>query len=155
MDGRVVGIFTAPGEGEPTVARTEVRAVAGRGLEGDRYFETNEGDHDPSHEITLIEAGGLRRARDTFGADLGAGQHRRNVVVDGLDLVELVGRTITVGEAEVELVRDNPPCKYLQELTGLPVLRALQGKGGVRGRITSGGAIKVGDPVAVVAAPPG
>jgi MOSC domain-containing protein YiiM len=149
MAGTVVGIFTAPGEGKPTEAREEVLAVADRGLEGDRYFDDNEGEHDPADEITLIEAEGLRIAADEHGVTLDPGEHRRNVVVEGLDLLELVGRTISVGSAEVEVRADNPPCKYLQGLTGKPVVRVLRRKGGVRGRIAKGGAIRVGDPVEV------
>jgi len=150
MVGRVTGIFTASAEGAATSPLDEVRAVAGRGLEGDRYFDANQGQHDPADEITLIEAAGLRRAKADFGVDLDAGQHRRNVVIDGLDLLDLVGRTVRVGEVEVEVIADNPPCKYLQNLTGLPVLRALHRKGGVRGRIATGGLIRVGDPAAAV-----
>jgi len=145
MGGTVVGIFTAPVKGGPIVALDEARAAAGQGLEGDRHFAANQGGHDPADEITLIEAEGLRRAKTEHGVDLAPGEHRRNVVVDGLDLLELVGRTVRVGEAEVEVLDDNPPCKYLQDLTGKPVVRALRGKGGVRGRIAASGTIRVGD----------
>jgi len=148
MAGTVVGIFTATGKGEGIVARDEVVAVAGRGLEGDRYYESNHGDHDPAKEITLIELEGLRVAADEHDVTLDPGEHRRNVVVEGLGLVGLVGETITVGGAEVEVVADNPPCKYLQTLIGKPVVLALRRKGGVRGRIAKGGTIRLGDPVA-------
>lgn len=151
MDGTIVGIFTAPVEGGSTVARDHVQAVAGRGLEGDRYFHANAGDHDPADEITLIESEGLRRAQTEHGVELGPGEHRRNVVVDHIDLLELVGRKIRMGEVEVEVLHDNPPCRYLRDLTGKPVVTALRGKGGVRGRIVTGGIIRVGDSVAVCA----
>lgn len=143
----VVGIFTAVAEGAAVVARDEVQAVAGRGLEGDRFFASNAGEHDPADEITLIAAEGLDQARAEHGLDLAPGEHRRNVVVEGLDLLALVGQTIRVGEVEVAVMADNPPCKHLQELTGKPVLRQLQGKGGVRGSIVTGGVVRVGDPV--------
>ena len=152
MSGTVVAIFTAPEKGAPTVARDEVEAVAGRGLAGDRNFEANRGEHAPEDEITLIESEGLELARTDRGLELEPGEHRRNVVVAGLDLLALVGRTVTVGAAEVEVMEDNPPCGYLQKLTGKPVVAGLQGKGGVRGRIRSGGPIRIGDPVAVAAA---
>jgi MOSC domain-containing protein YiiM len=148
MTGSIVAIFIAPTTGSPTASHDEVKAVAGRGLEGDRYFDANAADHDPEDEITLIEAEGLELAASDRGVVLEPGEHRRNVVTRGVDLLSLVGQTVKVGDAEVELVRDNPPCKYLQELTGKQVLRALQGRGGARGRIVSGGVIRVGDPVA-------
>ena len=37
--GRVEGIFIAPAAGAPMVARERAQVVAGRGLEGDRYFD--------------------------------------------------------------------------------------------------------------------
>jgi MOSC domain-containing protein YiiM len=147
MSGSVIGIFTAGVRGGAIAARREVHAVAGRGLEGDRNF-TGDGDEpDPTEEITLIEAEALRRAAAEHGVDLEPGEHRRNVVVDGLALLPLVGQKIHVGQAEVEVLEDNPPCGYLQRLTGKPVVTALQGMGGVRGRIVTSGLIRIGDPV--------
>lgn len=147
MHGSIVAIFTAPAEGAPVTSRDEAKAVAGRGLEGDRYFDANEDDHDVADEITLIESEGLELAAAERGVVLEPGEHRRNVVTRGVDLLSLVGQTVKVGEAEVELLRDNPPCKYLQELTGKAVLTGLRGRGGARGRIVAGGVIRVGDPV--------
>ena len=37
--GIVVSLHTTPAAAEPMVSLTEVRAVAGKGLEGDRYFK--------------------------------------------------------------------------------------------------------------------
>ena len=148
MGGTIVGIFTSPAEGDPTVPRDEVRAVAGRGLEGDRYFDSNAGEHDAADEITLIGAEGLAQARVEHGLDLAPGEHRRNVVVEGVDLLSLVGQTIKVGEAQVRVMADNPGCRYLQDLIGKPVLRPLRHNGGVRGTITTTGTLHLGDPVA-------
>lgn len=152
MAGTVVGIFTAPSGGTPTVARDQVRAVADRGLEGDRYFDSNAGDHDPADEITLIAAESLTWARTEHDVTLEPGEHRRNIVIEGLDLLALVEQTVEVGDVVVEVMADNPPCKYLQELTGKPVLTALRQRGGVRGRIVSSGTIRVGDAVQPAAA---
>jgi MOSC domain-containing protein YiiM len=147
MDGTIVGIFIAAVESTPVQSRNEVQAVAGRGLEGDRYFESNAGPHDPADEITLIGAEGLAQARAEHGLELAPGEHRRNVVVEGVDLLAAVGRTIRVGEVEVSVLADNPPCQSLQDLTGKPVLRQLHGRGGVRGSIVTGGTLRVGDAV--------
>ena len=147
MDGHVVRIYTASAEGKPTTAHDEVVAVAGRGLEGDRYFDLNDGTHDPANEITLINATGVREAGEEHGVEFTPGEHRRNVEIDGLDLPSLVGSTIQVGEVEVEVLEKNPPCKYLAELTGKPVLTVLRHQGGVRGRIVTSGRIRAGDTV--------
>jgi MOSC domain-containing protein YiiM len=148
--GTVAGIFIAAATTEPVVARDEVTAVAGRGLAGDRHFHggDDDADHDPADEITLIAAEGLEKARIDHGLELDPGEHRRNVVVEGVDLLALVGRTVRVGGAEVAVLEDNPGCRTLQNLVGKPVLRGLRRHGGVRGQIVTGGVIRVGDAVA-------
>ncbi|MGH8875325.1 MAG: MOSC domain-containing protein [Acidimicrobiia bacterium] len=144
MQATVVGIFIAPKEGADVVAVDQVRAEAGCGLEGDRHYRPDAEDAD---QVTLIEMEGLEAARRDHGLDLIPGEHRRNIVTRGLDLGSLVGSKLKVGDAEVEAIRLNPPCRYLQELTGKPVVKGLHGRGGVRGRIVTSGVIRVGDPI--------
>jgi MOSC domain-containing protein YiiM len=151
-DGRVTDIFLAAAHGAPTEARDAVTAVAGRGLEGDRNFYAHGDGHDPADEITLIAAEGLARARADHGLELAPGEHRRQVVVEGVDLLALLGATVRVGEIDVEVIADNPGCRYLQDLTGKPMLRGLRRNGGVRGRIVTGGRVRVGDPVTAATA---
>jgi MOSC domain-containing protein YiiM len=152
MVGRVAGIFIAPAKGAPVAAIDEVQAVAGRGLDGDRNYHAGAlgaSGHDPADEITLIEVEGLDRARAAHGLELEPGEHRRQVVVEGIALLPLVGHTLRVGEVEVEVIADNPGCRYLQHLTGKPVLRGLRREGGVRGAIVATGRIRLGDEVAL------
>ena len=126
-----------------SVARA--RAVAGRGLEGDRYHD---GTGSFSHwrgrrDLTLIEA----EALDEADVALEPGEARRNVVVRGLELDALVGRRFRVGEVECEALELSPPCKHLERLTEPGVMRALARRGGIRAAIVRGGEIAVGDPV--------
>ncbi|MGH9167546.1 MAG: MOSC domain-containing protein [Acidimicrobiia bacterium] len=143
MDGTVVGIFIAPEEAAPVVSLERVQAVAGRGLEGDRYYHRDGAG--PAQEITLIEAERLEAAGRDQGLDLAPGEHRRNIVTSGVELETLLGTRFTVGDAEVEAIRQNPPCRYLQDLTGKSVLEGLRNGGGVRGRIVTSGEIRLGD----------
>ena len=56
--GEVVGIFIAPEKAVSLVSQNEVLAVAGVGLEGDRYFKqvgTYSDRLDPGRQVTLIE----------------------------------------------------------------------------------------------------
>ena len=122
-------------------------AVAGRGLEGDRYFE---GKGSFSHwrgerDLTLIEAEALDDASGSV--DLEPGAARRNLVVRGIDLNALVGRRFRVGPVECEALELSPPCTHLEKLTEPGVMRALAQRGGIRAAIRSGGEIAVGDPV--------
>jgi MOSC domain-containing protein YiiM len=145
--GAVVAIYLAPAEGEPTFAVPEVRAVAGAGLEGDRYFPAP-GGAPPERAMTLIEQEALDRAAGEHGIVLAPGEHRRNVVTAGIRLNDLVGEEFFVGSVLVRGIELSEPCKYLENLTGKPgLIRALIHRGGLGVEILHGGAIRVGDPV--------
>ena len=70
--GRVVSIYVAPAGGAPMEERSVVRAVPGRGLEGDRYFHgagAFSARAAPGREITeltLIEHEVIERLQDVI-----------------------------------------------------------------------------------------
>jgi len=152
--GTVEAIVIAP---DAEVAMHQVdRAVAraGRGLEGDRYFDergTFSNVHGRGYDLTLIEA----EALDTL--DLPSGrltpeQARRNIVTRGIGLNALVGERFRVGDVECFAQRLCEPCAHLERLTaatGRPgTLRALIHKGGLRADVLNDGEIRVGDEIA-------
>ena len=126
MRGRLVGIYTAETGGKPMDAHHEVRALAGVGLEGDRYAtKTGEfsGREGGGREVTLI----AREAIAAANAEVAIGENetRRNLVTEGVDLDALIGRQFTVGDVVMVGVRDCPPCAYLEKLTRPGVRSAL------------------------------
>jgi MOSC domain-containing protein YiiM len=154
--GRVESIHIAPAGGAPMVAVERVRAIAGVGLEGDRYAtRTGQWSEDPrvDRDITLIEAEVIEDLASTDGIVLAPGESRRNVTTRGIRLNELVGRRFRVGEALCEGTRLCEPCQYLTDFVGKPILRPLTHRAGLRAHIVEGGEIVVGAAVAEVAAP--
>ena len=151
MPACVAAIYTAPGAGAPVVRVPEARALAGRGLEGDRYaagagsFSRWPGR---GRAVTLISADALRDAEAAFDVSLAEGQHRRNLVVEGLDPATLRGVPFQIGEATFEGVRLCAPCKYLVRVTGqAEAFDALVGRGGLRAEVVAGGVLREGDAV--------
>ena len=147
----VEAIHIASGATEPTRAVPSVRAVAGVGLEGDRYA-AGLGHYDDdrvSRDLTLIEAEVIESLPREDGIELAAGETRRNVTTRGIALNDLVGRRFWVGEVLCEGTCLCEPCQYLTDLTGKPLLRALVHRGGLRADILQGGVIARGDPVRV------
>ena len=137
--GTVEALVLAPAAEAPVRAVPEAVAVAGRGLEGDRY-EEGQGTFAsgrPGSALTLIEAAVLD--------ELGPVDHRRNVVVRGTDLNALVGREFTLGELRCRGSRLCEPCLHLDKLNGGGVLRPLVHRGGLRADIVTGGTVRVGD----------
>ena len=129
----------------------EVRAVPGRGLEGDRYYD-GRGTFSPQpqkadFELTLMEAERIEAFARESGLEFTAGHARRNVVTRGVDLNALVGREFRIGEVRVRGLRLCEPCNYLAKTTFPETLRGLVHKGGLRAQILTEGTIKTGDAI--------
>ena len=147
--GKVLALQIGGEEGGPVHALDEVKAVAGAGLEGDRYMQDDvpEDQRDPTLEITLIALEGIEAARQESGLEIVFEDTRRNVLTENVPLDDLIGKTFRVGEVEIEALEDNPACAHLQRLVGKKLLKSLRTRGGVRGRIVNGGVIRTGDTV--------
>jgi MOSC domain-containing protein YiiM len=127
------------GTGDDLGPVSSVRAVAGHGLEGDRYFFA--GGAGSGEALTLIEAEALE------DVGLTGEQSRRQVVVRGGGLNDLVGKRFRVGDVECEGVELCEPCLHLQKLTRPGIIKDLIHRGGLRADILSGGTISIGDKV--------
>ena len=153
--GRLVAIYVAPGAGAPMEARAHIGAVAGAGLEGDRYARgigTYSGTGRGARDVTLIEREAIEEVRNPGGAaiDVREDETRRNLVTEGVALNHLVGRTFRVGSIRMRGVRLAEPCDYLEQLTGrVGVRAALVHRGGLRAEILDDGELRVGDEVVV------
>jgi MOSC domain-containing protein YiiM len=149
-EGKVVSIYTAVAATAPMSGLPQVRAVAGKGLEGDRYF-AGTGTFwkpKPDREVTLIESEAVEALERDYGLALAPGESRRNIVTRGVALNHLVGRDFRIGEVTLRGIRLCEPCAHLQGLTRAGVIEGLAHRGGLRAQILTGGTIKVGDRVA-------
>src|SRR6266545_2902606 len=97
--GRVISLHVAPAAAAPMTSTDSVRAVAGRGLEGDRYFlrtGTFSRAEADDHEITLIEMEAIEALVRDYGVPFEAQGARRNVATRGAALNHLVGQAFRV-----------------------------------------------------------
>jgi MOSC domain-containing protein YiiM len=128
-------------------------AVAGLGLQGDRYFN-GEGtffeDDKSGQALTLIEAEALEGLLADTGIELSAEETGRNLVTRGIGLNALVGRRFRIGDVECEGNRLCDPCATLQKRTQPGVLRGLADRGGLRADIVRGGELVTGAQIVVV-----
>jgi hypothetical protein len=143
--GTVAGILVAS-QAEASLTRVEsVAALAGRGLEGDRYAEGKGTFSAPGrgYQVTLIEA-------DVLDAvELSWEDARRNIVTTGISLNALVGHRFRIGSVSCIGRRLAEPCAHLEKLARPGLLRPLVHRGGLRADILVGGTIAVGDDVTV------
>lgn len=139
----MISVAATAGAAPQTV--DSVRALAGRGLQGDRHV-TGKGTFPsglPGSALTLIEA----EVCESFSPPLDAGEHRRNVITRGIDLNALVGHEFAIGAVRCRGMRLCEPCTVVQRYASRPVLRPLVHRAGLRADILQDGVIRVGDPV--------
>jgi MOSC domain-containing protein YiiM len=117
----------------------EVRAVAGKGLEGDRHYH-DEGAQ-PGQALTLVEA------EIVEDVGLAPGETRRQVTVRGVDLNALVGKRFRVGDVECIGVELCEPCAHLEAMTRPGIIKELVHRAGLNADIVAGGTIRIGDTV--------
>jgi MOSC domain-containing protein YiiM len=141
--GRVEAIFIAGEKRQLPEPVERVRAVAGRGLEGNRYFYE---EAPPGRALTLISAEALADGADS-GVELGADESRRNVLTSGIDLNALVGERFRVGDVECVGVELCEPCTTLEGMTRPGVIKAYVHRAGLNADILTDGEIAVGDAV--------
>ena len=116
-----------------------VRAVAGKGLEGDRYFFADGAE--PGRAITLVEE------EEVVGVGLEPGATRRQVTTRGVRLNDLVGKRFRVGDVECYGVELCEPCSHLEKMTRPGIVKELVHRAGINADILTGGTISVGDEV--------
>jgi MOSC domain-containing protein YiiM len=149
FEGKVISINIADAAAAPMQSVNEARAVPGRGLEGDRYYNGTGTFSKPSpdRELTLIEAEAVEAMKRELDVDYGLGESRRNVVTRGVPLNHLVGREFWIGEVKARGLRLCEPCKHLQRLSHEKVLPGLIHRGGLRAQILTEGTIRVGESI--------
>ena len=131
----------------------EVRALPGRGLEGDRYFRrtgTYSAKEGVDRELTLIEVEAIEALERDYGIAVNPSETRRNVATRGVALNHLVGRVFRVGSAIARGIRLSEPCSHMEKLAGKRIRPGLVHRGGLRAAIVSEGWIRVGDEVTEV-----
>ena len=143
----VVDIFLHTSvKGAPMQQVSEVKAIAGYGLEGDSYCtglgSFNKGK--PGHrQVTLINAMFFR------GSDFTYAQSRRNLIVRDVELMDLIGKKFRIGTAIFLGERYCSPCGRPSKLAGIKksFAEAFFDRGGLIAQVIEGGIIKVSDQI--------
>lgn len=148
--GMVVSIHIASTGSAPMRSVTNIVAVAGRGLEGDRYFSglgTYSNNPGTGRHVTLIEIEAVEALKREYNVGVAAALCRRNIVTRAVALNHLVEKEFSVGEVVLRGMRLCEPCAYLEKLSASGALRGLIHRGGLRAEILTGGTIRIGDPI--------
>ncbi len=150
MQPTVAAIHIAKSAKEPTFPVNAIRAVPGKGLEGDRYFNqtgTFCTKRELFNEVTLIETEAVEALKRDYDIEVSTGDTRRNIATRGVALNHLVGREFKVGAVLLRGIRLCEPCSHLEALTRQGIKAALKHRGGLRAQVLTEGIIHVGDAV--------
>ena len=142
--GRLVWIGLRPARREPMVEVDQALIEPGGGLRGDRWRGSETG----ARQVTLVAAEHLRAIAGFLGLDdVAPARLRRNLVIEGVNLLALKDHRFRLGKALLEFSGECHPCSRMEEEFGPGGYNAMRGHGGITARVIEGGAIRLGDSV--------
>lgn len=128
-----------PAGTNPVIEMSDVECVAGKGIRGDRFFEYQE---DYKGQITFFSLEVLREVCEALSIPTPyPGAVRRNVIVEGTDLNQLIGQRFDLQGVQFEGVCECKPCYWMDSAIAPGAEQLLKGKGGLRARILSDGVL--------------
>ena len=135
----------------PLVEVPQIECVAGHGIRGDRFYDYSD---DYKGQITFFSFEVFEKLTWHFAlTDKSPGALRRNVIVSGVDLNELIGEEFSIQGVRLRGTAHCKPCYWLDQAVVPGTEKFLEGNGGLRAQILSDGVIVVGDALLVLAEP--
>ena len=125
-----------------------INVLSNQGVVGDRHFKEF---NDPFNQLSLIESENIDYYNIKYGLNIPYIDFRRNIVTRGIQLNNLVGKKLLVGNVELEGIDLCRPCRHLTEVLGQDnIIKEFLRKGGLRCQILSSSSIKIGDQIRVL-----
>jgi len=135
----------------PLIEVRKIECVAGHGIRGDRFYDYRD---NYKGQITFFSFEVFAKLAEHFGlTDKSAGAVRRNVVVSGVELNDLIGEEFSIQGVRLRGTAHCRPCYWLDQAIAPGAEQFLEGNGGLRAQILSDGVIAVGDAQLVLDAP--
>ena len=145
---KVFKIGISKKKGEKINETNEIEVSSGKGIIGDRYFYEN---NDLRKQLTLIESENIDYYNKTFNTNFTYLEFRRNLVTQNIQLNDLIGKTLSIGEIKIKAHDLCKPCKPLQEKLGKDnIIKEFLRRGGLRCEILNSGTIKTGDNIKII-----
>lgn len=140
-----------PPDDYPLVEVPRIDCIAGHGIRGDRFYDYKD---NYKGQITFFSLEIFERLSQHFGlTSKSAGVLRRNVIVSGIDLNDLIGEEFSIQGVRLRGTGHCRPCYWLDQAFAPGTEDFLEDNGGLRAEIVSDGTIAVGDAHLVLAEP--
>lgn len=141
MSGVVVTLWLKRFKGGPMDRVMFAEAVPGRGLAGNK-------DQGGKRQVTLIDEARWREAEQELGTAIDPSARRANIMLRGIDLENMRGRSLRIGPVVVRIYNETRPCYQMDEAhEGLRAALQPRWRAGAYGEVVEGGVIRVGDGV--------
>ena len=125
-----------------------------RGIEGDtRYFGRLSKDTGKAtrRQVSLIEREQIAEHAGALGmSSIAPGLVRSNVETSGINLVQLVGQELEIGEAVIFVNAPRDPCAKMDAICQGLRERMLHNQQGVLAEVRRSGKVRIGDAIRVV-----
>lgn len=159
MNARIRQIFISPGHNyfghhgkpageDPTVEVNTIQCVAGRGIEGDRFFDFKA---DYKGQITFFSWDDYEAIKVALNVpELLASAFRRNVLLSDVDWTRLIGKRFELQGVLFEGMCEAKPCYWMDKAVGPGAEKWLSGRGGLRAKVLRDGSLTTGPAELVV-----
>ena len=124
-----------------------IEVVEGKGIKGDRKFRDN---NSKDEQLTIIESENIDYYNKKYNTSFSYLEFRRNLITKNIQLNDLVGKILLIGNVKVNTIDLCRPCKELEGRLGATnYLKEFLRRGGLRCEILTSGLIKVGDKISI------
>lgn len=145
--GRLQWIGLSPRAQADLQVVADAELVVGHGLAGDHHAKSKFGS---KRQVTLIQAEHIVAVAGLLHRpSIDPGLLRRNLVVAGINLLALKGRTFRIGSCLLEYTGPCDPCSRMEQNLGPGGLNAMRGHGGITAKVLIGGEICLNDEIQV------
>ena len=125
-----------------------IDVLANKGIVGDRYFNEY---NDPYCQLSLIESENIDYYNTKYGLNIPYTDFRRNVITKGINLNNLIGKKLQIGNVKVEWLDLCRPCKHLTKMLNQEnILKEFLRRGGLRCQLLSSSSISIGDEIKIL-----
>lgn len=144
--GQVTWIGIRPQKRGSIAVVEEIDIKTATGITGDHYSKA-----EGNRQVTLIQSEHL----DTVASILqkptiDPALLRRNIVIEGINLLALKDKQFKIGEAILETTGLCHPCSRMETNLGEGGYNAMRGHGGITAKVIKSGIVKLGDKVQAI-----
>jgi len=114
-----------------------VELKLGHGIKDDR-FEFSK------YPLTFICEEVMREVCDRLTLDYVPSLFRRNIVISGINLNQLIRKSFVIGDVEFQGIEHCAPCTWMNAVMKKGAYRLMIGRGGLRAKVIKSGSLKRG-----------